>query len=134
MPRHQYQGTPLQPPTPIATVRSGNTTAASAGTKFLWLQYRNRAGYSLPSASVPVAIAAGEGLDVVIPAAALPSPNGCCIWEYVLLMSDSNTLTGACVVAAHPGYEADEVTVQTPPFTISLLSDEHFKLSGLVPL
>lgn len=132
MPRHQYQGTPAQPPNPIATIRSGSV-AAEAGTKFLWLQYRNRSGFSLPSVSaVQIDIGTGQGIDVVIPEAALPSPNGAYIWEYILLMGDTSDIGDACVVATHPGYESDQQTAQEPPFTISLVRDEHFKLSATV--
>jgi len=68
----------------------------------------------------------------VIPLAALPSPNGSYILEYLLLMSDTSSIGDAEVIATYPGYQADQVTANTPPFTISLLTDEHFRLGAAV--
>lgn len=132
MVRYQYQGTPNTPPVPTVSVVSGTTTSGYAGTKSIWLQYRNRVGYSLVSSRVQATIAAGQGLSIVIPEAALPDPSGGCIWEYVILMSNDTSVNNACVVATVPGYDSDEETVLEPPFTVTLTADEHFKLSEVV--
>lgn len=132
MPRFQFQGTPLKPPAPTVALRSGSTTLASAGNKSFWLQYRSRAGFSLVSNRVDVTLAVGQGVDITIPLAALPDPNGVCIWEYVILASNSTNISEASVVASHPGYDSDQETVLPPPFVISLTQDIHFELSKVL--
>lgn len=132
MVRYQYQGVPVTPPTPTLSVVSGSTTSAVAGTKSFWLQYRNRVGFSLTSNRVQTTITAGQGINVTIPEAALPDPNGTYIWEYVLLMSDTGLIADACVVATVPGVDSDETTILTPPFTVPFVQDQHFALSEIV--
>lgn len=132
MVRYQYQGTPNTPPPVTVSVISGNVTTPFAGTKSIWLQYRNRAGYSIASSRVQATVAAGQGLSVTIPLAALPTPSGVCIWEYVLLLSNTTSINDACVVATVPGYDSNETTVLPPPFTVTLTEDEHFRLSQIV--
>ena len=134
MPRYQYQGTPLQPPAPTVSTNSGSVTSAKAGTKSVWLQYRNRAGYSLVSTRVDVTVAANQRIDVTVPLAALPSPNGAYIWEYTILLSNDTNVNNACVVATIPGYDSDETTALSPPFTVQLSRDEHLELSKTVTL
>lgn len=131
-PRIGYQGTPAQPPTPTVVVGSGAITSAKAGSKTIWLQYRNRAGYSLVSTSVTVSVAAGQGISVTIPSSALPTPNGSYIYEYLVLLAETNDPNDACVVATQYGYQADETTIITPPFTITLNADEHLELGKTV--
>jgi hypothetical protein len=108
-------------------------TAAKAGTKSFWLQYRNRAGFSLISPRRDLAIAVGGGVTITIPGNALPTPNGCCIWEYIILMSATTNPVEACVVASYPGYQVNEITANTPPFVIYLTTDEQLELYKIVP-
>jgi hypothetical protein len=103
-----------------------------AGTKHLWLQYRTRAGFSLLSTRQEVAIDTSQRLQITIPGSALPSPSGCEIWQYYVLMSNDSDYLNACVVATFPGYEADGITVRTPPFLIELSNDGHFALGASV--
>lgn len=129
MPSYRYQGAPSTPPALTVATTSGTTTSGKAGTKYFWLQYRNIVGYSLLSTPVSVAITAGQGINVTIPSAALPSPSGVDIKEYLILMAETLDPTVACVVAKQAGYAGDGVTANTPPFTIALTVDEHFELS-----
>ena len=129
MPSYRYQGTPQTPPALTIATTSGTTTSAKAGTYYFWLQYRNIAGYSLFSTPISAAIAAGGGLNITIPTAALPSPSGVDIKEYIVLAASTLDPVVACVVAKKPGYAVDGVTANTPPFTIALTADEHLELS-----
>jgi hypothetical protein len=129
MPIYRYQGTPKTPPALTVSSISGTTTSASAATYYFWLQYRNIAGYSVISSAVSIAISAGQGASITIPSGAAPSPSGVDIKEYVILAAKTSDPSTACVVAKQPGYTSDLVTVNTPPFTISLTTDNHFSLS-----
>lgn len=126
MPRYQYQGTPAIPPAPTVQALSGGTiTVAKAGTYYFWLQYRNRAGYSLVSASSSsVTVAAGQKIRITIPGGARPSPDGTDIQEYVVIMHTSDSAAGAKVAATFPGYQADG-TPYSLPAQIELDRDSH---------
>ena len=132
--RYQYQGTPAIPPAPQLSLGAGNITAAKAGTKYLWLQYRNRAGYSAVSAVASIAVAATQKIIITIPTGAKPSAVGTVfgvdIQEYVILLSETNDITTAITAATFPGYQADG-TPYTLPATIELSRDQHLAITDL---
>ena len=115
--RYQYQGTPQTPPAPQLSLGVGNITAAKAGTKYLWLQYRNRAGYSAVSAVASIAVAATQKIIITIPTGAKPAAVGGVfgvdIQEYVILLSEANG------------------TPYVLPATIELSRDQHLAVSSL---
>lgn len=124
---YYYKASPQAPPQPSVVTRSGSITSAKAGTKSFWLQYRTIQGMSRVSSRVDIAIAEGQGLDVIIPGSALPTDSTACyISEYLILMAEATDPMTASVVASVPGFSGS--TVLAPPFTVSLLVDEHFKV------
>jgi hypothetical protein len=132
--RYQYQGTPATPPSPQLGLGSGSITSDKTGTKYFWLQYRNRAGYSSASAVASVTVAAGQKIVVTIPSGAKPASvggiNGTDIHEYVILMSVSNDVSTAVTVATFPGYQTDG-TPYGLPANIELTQDQHLATTGL---
>lgn len=132
--RYQYQGTPQTPPAPQLSLGSGSVTAAKAGTKYLWLQYRNRAGYSAVSAVATIAVGIGQKIIATIPSGAKPSAVGGVfgvdIQEYVILLSTSNDVTTAVTVATFPGYQSDG-TPYALPANIELSRDQHLAIADL---
>lgn len=132
--RYQYQGTPQTPPAPQLSLGVGNITAAKAGTKYLWLQYRNRAGYSAVSAVASIAVAATQKIIITIPTGAKPAAVGGVfgvdIQEYVILLSETNNIATAITAATFPGYQADG-TPYALPVTIELSRDQHLAVSSL---
>jgi hypothetical protein len=132
--RYQYQGTPATPPAPQLSLGSGNITAAKAGTKYLWMQYRNRAGYSAVSSVASTTVAATEKIIITIPTGAKPAAVGGVfgvdIQEYVILLSETNDITTAITVATFPGYQADG-TPYALPATIELSRDQHLAIADL---
>jgi hypothetical protein len=127
----RYQPCPQTPPAPTVAVISGSVSTKT-GTKYIWMQYRNRVGYSLVSTMTTVTVAASEGLQITVPTPARPSPDGTDIHRFVILMSESSNVLNACVVAEFDGYETDGVTKRTLPLSLNLTHDEHFKLSQSV--
>ena len=127
----RYQPVPQTPPSPTVAVISG-TVSTKTGTKYLWMQYRNRAGYSLVSTMVTVTVNASEGIQVTVPTPARPSPDGTDIHRFVILMSESSNVLNACVVAEFDAYESDNVSKKALPLSVNLTHDEHFKLSQSV--
>ncbi|HEY9660344.1 MAG TPA: hypothetical protein V6C65_17960, partial [Allocoleopsis sp.] len=133
MTKFQYQGTPLTPPPLTLSDGVGSTTAAKAGTYYVWLQYRNMAGFSAVSDVRSQAIAAGQSLEITIPAIARPlTNNGTFIWEFVVLANTTNNPSTAVVVATYPGYESDRTTEQPLPITLYLENDDALSLGGSV--
>jgi len=132
--RYQYQGTPATPPSPQLSLGSGSITSDKAGTKYFWLQYRNRAGYSAVSTSASTTVAAGQKIVITIPTGAKPASvggiNGTDIHEYVILMSVSNDVSTAVTVASFPGYQTDG-TPYALPAVIELSQDQHLAITGL---
>jgi hypothetical protein len=132
MARYQYQGVPATPPAPVLATGVGSITAAKAGTKYFWLQYRNRAGYSGVSASASIAVAANQKISATIPASARPADvngiNGTDIQEYVLLMNTVDDPTTAITVATFPGYQANGNPYSLPAL-IELTEDDHLEIS-----
>lgn len=132
--RYQYQGTPATPPSPQLGLGSGSITSGKAGTKYFWLQYRNRAGYSSVSASASVTVAAGQKILVTIPTGAKPASvggiNGTDIHEYVILMSVSNDVSTAVTIATFPGYQSDGSPYALPA-VIELSQDQHLTITSL---
>lgn len=134
MTRFQYQGVPAIPPPLTLAIATGSITSTKAGTYYFWLQYRNLAGYSAVSESRSIAAIAGNRIDITIPAAARPgaAQNGCYIWEFVILCSQSNDPTTAVIVATYPGYASDRRTLNSLPYTIALNQDEHLELGKTI--
>lgn len=132
--QYQYQGTPATPPAPQLSLGVGNITAAKAGTKYFWLQYRNRAGYSAISAVALIAVAATQKIIITIPTGAKPAAVGTVygvdIQEYVILLSETNDVTTAVTAATFPGYQADG-TPYALPATIELSRDQHLAIADL---
>ena len=132
--RYQYQGTPQTPPAPQLSIGAGNITVAKAGTKYLWLQYRNRAGYSGVSAVASIAVAATQKIIINIPTGAKPAAvggvYGVDIQEYVILLAETNDIAAAVTVATFPGYQANG-TPYVLPATIELSRDQHLAVSSL---
>ena len=125
----RFQPVPITPPSPTVAVISGSVSTKT-GTKYVWLQTRNRAGYSQVSASPWTGtVNASEGLTLTVPAGARPTPNGADIRRFVFLMSEDSDPLNACVVAEVDGYEIDGVTPKTLPQSVNITTDEHFKLS-----
>jgi hypothetical protein len=114
----RYQPVPQTPPAPTVAVISGSVSTKT-GTKYIWMQYRNRAGYSLTSSMTTVTIAASEGLQITVPTPARPTPDGTDIHRFVILMSESSNMLNACVVAEFDGYETDGVTKKTLPLSFT---------------
>lgn len=132
--RYQYQGVPTIPPALNLSLGSGSITSAKAGTKYLWLQYRNRAGYSAVSSVSSISVAAGQKIVVTIPTGAKPAAvggvYGVDIQEYVVLLSESNDISTAVTVATFPGYQSDG-TPYALPANIDLNQDDHLAISSL---
>lgn len=132
MPRYQYAGNPSTPPALTGATISGNLTAGTAGTYSFWLQTQNRAGFSLVSPRTEVTATAGQGIRLTIPASALPSPSGGVdIRAYSILCSATTDSFDAVIVAANPGYDTDDTSVLSPPFTVDLAEDAHLNLGNL---
>jgi len=124
----RFQPVPITPPSPTVAVISGSVSSKT-GTKYIWMQTRNRAGYSRTSTVVSATVNASEGLTITVPSGARPTPNGADIRRFVILMSETADPLDACVVAEFDGYEIDGVTLKTLPMSLNLTTDEHFKLS-----
>jgi len=133
--RYQYQGTPAIPATPQLSLDVGNITAAKAGTKYFWLQYRNRAGYSVVSAIASIAVATSQKIIVTIPGGAKPAAVGGVfgvdIQEYVILLSETSDITTAITAATFPGYQANG-TPYALPAVIELSQDQHLAIADLI--
>lgn len=126
MVRSQYAATPTPVP-PTLSKGIGTTTVASAGTKWVWLFCRCRAGVTLFSEGRSTVIAAGESLNITIPAA-VKKP-GSDIFEVGIAVGSDSNPGNACVLATYP--MADGLGVPTPlPATVSLFRDAHFKSFG----
>ena len=133
--RYQYAGTPTIPPAPQLSLGTGNLTSASAGTKYFWMQYRNRAGYSAVSAIASVTVAASQKIIITIPTSAKPVAvggiHGVDIQEYVILLSETSDITTAITVATFPGYQANG-TPYALPAVIELSRDQHLAIADLI--
>ena len=132
MPRYQYAGVPALPPTLQVATIAGNTSPAIAGSKSLWLQTQNRAGFSLVSLRTDITLTAGQGLSVTVPAGALPNPSGVDVRSYKILLAETADPNDGVIVAAADGYDGDGETPLSPPFTILLTEDEHFNIASLI--
>ena len=110
-------------PQAISIPGEGNLSAA---TYFLWLQARNRAGYNLPSDSTEIAVAAGDRLDITLPADC--RRDGEDIHRWIVLAGLSNEYATNWVIFAVEG--RDEFDVTPLPVTISLIEDSQ--LAGRV--
>jgi hypothetical protein len=118
MPRIQYAST-ITPPPPTVSVITGNITVAKAGTYYLFLYCRNRAGVTQFSNSASVAIAAGQGIKIILPSAIRPTA---AVIEHIgVVLSAYNTPGAGCVVATYPGNGA-------LPAEIDLTRDEHLEI------
>lgn len=132
--RYQYQGTPKTPPATQLSLGTGSLTSASAGTKYFWMQYRNRAGYSAVGTVSSIAVATGQSIIVTIPTGAQPAAVGGIfgvdIQEYVILMSTSNDVTTAVTIATFPGYQANG-NIYPLPAAITLNQDSQLQINSL---
>lgn len=129
MTRIQYASA-ITPPAPTLSTISGTTTSASAGTKYLWLYSRNRAGVTDFSPVATITITAGQGIAITIPSAV--RTNASDIHEIGVVMHTLNSPQSGCVVATYPGFEADQITLTPLPATIELTEDSHFELRKAV--
>jgi hypothetical protein len=127
--RTQYASTPTPPPPAVAII-SGSTTAAVAGTKYLWIYCRNRVGATAFSTRVDTAITEGDALQITLPSTIRKAASD--IHEIGIVLSTSNTPETGCVVATYPGFDIDGVTPTTLPAVITLSHDIHFQLFAVV--
>lgn len=127
--RTQYASTPT-PSSPVISVISGDTTAAIAGTKYIWLYCRNRAGVTAFSSVVSAIIAENQGIAITLPSSIRKAASD--IHQIGIVMNTSNNPAGGCVVATYPGFEIDGVTLMSLPTTINLTRDLHFALNATV--
>lgn len=133
MTRVQYQGLAGSHPSPILSAVPGSGTTAAQGEWHCYYLQRSRAGHSFAS-SASITLASGDGLDVEIPASVIPAApnNGVYVLEHVIMLSRTDDLNAAAVVATFPGYEEDESTLRPLPLVIRLLNDQDFVLNGVV--
>lgn len=118
--RSQYEA-PIDPAPPTLSVISGTTTIISAGTYYFWLYCRNRAGITNFSLVRTIAVTAGQGVQVTIPAAI--STSGIVnLLSVGVVASSSSTPANGCVVASVSGSTS-------LPATINLTTDVHFGLN-----
>lgn len=131
MPKFQYAGTRAKACIHSVDVTSGGTTtAASAGNWKFYLQFRNRAGYSLLSDPVGFTLLAGQKVAVTIPADA--RRDGEHIEEWIIAGTNlSGFNVDARVLAAIPAFNAQGYPVSLP-LTVTFSTDEHFKLEASV--
>lgn len=134
MPYCAYQGTIAQPPPLSVSLTPGGSISLS-GTYYFWLQIRNRAGYSVPSASRSIVAAPGQIINIAIPAAARPSPDdGTYSYEFTIVANTVDNPATATIVATYPGYFNDEVSKRPLPGLVQLTQNSHLVLGGSVPL
>lgn len=124
MPTHiQFASGRPDSESPIVTTASGGSL--SARTIWIGLQKRNRVGYNRMSSLVQVAIAAGQKLQVQIPAAARRSGED---WqEFVIVAAAANTPQNAVKLATVKGYVSG--VPLGLPYTLELTRDEHLELA-----
>lgn len=131
MPKFQFAGTRAKACVHSIQVETGGSiTAAIAGNWKFYLQFRNRAGYSLMSDPVSVTLATGNKIEVTIPADA--RRDGEHIEEWVISGTNlSEFNVDAKVLCSVPAFDAlGNPTIL--PHTVTLSSDEHFQLEASV--
>lgn len=131
MTKFQFAGTRAKACVHTVNVESGgSTTAASAGEWKFYLQFRNRAGYSLFSDPVAFTLAAGQKVSITIPADA--RRGGEHIEEWVIAGTNLSPYNvDARVLAAIPAFDA--LGNPTPlPYTVTFSHDDHFKIEASV--
>lgn len=124
MPKFQFAGT--RPKACLHTIdilTGGSTTSAIAGNWKFYLQFRNRAGYSLLSDPVSATLSAGDRVQFTIPADA--RRDGEFIGEWIIAGARSLFNVDARVLCAIPAYDeqGNEVVL---PVTVILSEDAHF--------
>lgn len=129
MPHPQFASFRATPPAPTYTVNSGGATTTDRTLYFRW-QYQNRYGLNLGVISGPFAIASGQKLDVAIPESARLAGED--VHYFVLSASTSSDPTTFRQLAFYKGYEVDQVTPSTLPYTLTLSRDEHFAIASTV--
>lgn len=130
MPKFQFAGTRPQACVHAVNILSGGTTtSAIAGDWKFYLQFRNRAGYSLLSDPVAVTLIAGNRVQFTIPADA--RREGEWIGEWVIAGTRSLFNVDARVLCTVPAYDSNGNAV-TLPTSITLSSDEHFGIEVTV--
>lgn len=129
--KFQFAGT--RPKACIHTVNvesGGSTTAASAGDWKFYLQFRNRAGYSLFSDPVSFTLSAGQKVSVTIPADA--RRDGEHIEEWTIAGTNISPYNvDARVLASIPAFD-DAGNPIALPHAVTFSSDEHLKLEASV--
>lgn len=110
------------------TVSSGGTTTANR-TLYFAIQGENPAGCNLPSTLIQKTINAGQQLEIELPAAIRGTGEG---WTgYVISASLTNDASTLVQLARVEALDTDDSVVPLP-VTVTLSSDEHFKLSEIV--
>ena len=117
----QYAST-ITPPPPNLSTSSGSLTSDAAGTYSVWLYCRNRAGVTEFSDRSFVTAAAGQALNITLPAA-IDVSGGSYQYIGVVAAKNSDRPTDGCVVATYKG---------VLPATVTLDTDEKLKLNGAV--
>jgi hypothetical protein len=108
------------------TVSSGGNTTA-VHTLYLSIQGENPVGVNLPSALVPVTVAAGQKLTVTLP----QSGEGEYWTAFILSGSTMNDPSTLEVLARASTTDALGVAV-AQPIALNLTADEHFQLGAIV--
>lgn len=130
MPKFQFAG--VRPQACIHSVQilsGGSTTSAIAGDWKFYLQFRNRAGYSLLSDPVAVTLVAGNRVQITIPADA--RRDGEHHEEWVICGARSLYNVDARVLCTVPAYDNSGNQVALPA-SITLSTDEHFGIERTV--
>lgn len=129
MSKVQFAGLRTKHCTPLVVVSNGGSfTSAVAGSWEFRLQARNRQGYNLYSDPTTVTIAAGDKVDVTLPADS--RRDGEDVQEILIIAKKTgDTLTLARPVAGISGYGADRTTLTSLPVTLTLSCDGHLAIT-----
>ena len=106
----------------VSTMGGGSLTA---GTYYLWLVRRNRAGYSEPSPSASITVSASG--SIVISSATFTTLSYEDVKESLLSISSTNTYTTSRVIYKFSHFASDYITGVTPTdVTLSVLNNSTY--------
>ena len=106
----------------VSTVGGGSLTA---GTYYLWLVRRNRAGYSQPSPSASITVSASG--SIVISSATFTTLSYEDVRESLISISSTNTYTTSRVIYKFSHFASDYITPVTPTdVTLSVLNNSTY--------